>query len=62
MDRWVVMSNYQKNKFIIIYVNVKFNLNWYKYHGHENTLVNLPFHIHVGELKTKWGSYKYGDN
>lgn len=45
------MSNYQKIEFIIIYVNVKFNLNRYKYHGHENTHVNLPLHIHVGELK-----------
>jgi len=46
-----VMSKYQKIDFIIIYVNIKFNLNRYKYHGHENTHVNLPLHIHDGELR-----------
>jgi len=42
------MISYSFQWFIIIYVNVKFNLNQYKYHGHEKTHVNFPFHIHVG--------------
>jgi hypothetical protein len=31
-----------------MYVNVKFNLNLNKYHGHENAHVNLLFNIDVG--------------
>jgi hypothetical protein len=34
--------------FSYIYVNVKFNLNKYTFHQHENTHVNLFFYIHVG--------------
>jgi hypothetical protein len=37
--------------FIIININVKFNLNQCKYHEHEKEHVTLPFHIYVGEYK-----------
>jgi len=33
--------------FSYIYVNGKLNLNWYTFHGHEKTRVNLFFNIHV---------------
>ncbi len=36
-----------KHLFVIYFVNVKFNLNQYTFHGHEKTHVNLFFHIHV---------------
>jgi hypothetical protein len=39
--------------FIIIYVNVKVNLNQYKYHGHIKVHVNLYFHILVDGPKKR---------
>jgi hypothetical protein len=44
-----LMFSYGFPSFIITYINVKFNLNQYTFHGHEKTHVNLCFHIHVGE-------------
>ncbi len=60
MDRWVVMSNYQKIEFIIIHGNVKFNLNWYKYHGHEKTQFASSYPWWGVEKEGR--SYKDGDN
>ncbi len=47
------MFSYDIQQFIIIYVNVKFNLNLYKYHGHENAHDNLPFPIMLVGLGMK---------
>jgi hypothetical protein len=42
------MFVYNFQLFFIIYVNVKFNLKYYTFHGHENTHDNLFLNIHVG--------------
>ncbi len=53
-----LMSPYGFQQFIIIYVNVKFNLNSYKQHGHQHAHVNFPFiSMLVGREKER-GSYK----
>jgi hypothetical protein len=44
--------------FSYIYVNVKFNLIYYTFHGHEKTHVNLFFYIHVVDRKKEQGSFK----
>jgi hypothetical protein len=41
----LIMFSYDYQLFIIIYVNVKFYFNQYKYHGHEKAHVNLFFYI-----------------
>jgi len=44
--------------FSYIYVNVKFNLNWYTFHEHEKAHVNLFFLSMLVDRKKEWGSHK----
>jgi len=41
------MLSYDFQLLIISYVNIKFNLNQCKYHGHEKKDDNLSLHIQV---------------
>jgi hypothetical protein len=57
------------NNSSLFYVNVKFNLNLFTFHGHENIHVNLFFHIHVDFIVlayrawgcfAKWNAHQHG--
>jgi len=52
------MFSYNFQYFIIICVNVKFNLNWYTFHGHEKNTCQYIFSYPCWQIKEKnWGSY-----
>ncbi len=56
------MFSYGFQQFIIIYVNVKFYLNEYKNHGHENAHDNLHFPIMLVGSGMKQILEKEGDS